>query len=300
MGGCRYESSEKQGGGADNADDSNDGAAGGKARPLSAPGVGVVDPLYGGLQQRSPALFEAVREIVEKWPQPPDPIAGRSLASILRVGKLKVKRAPTWRAILRKALLKVCDRKRAGRGHVQLLEERRTIETPLPMIDRRAIVQRSLGLQPMLYRSSIDHTRRRRTGEKVHVYLDVSGSIGNLARPLYGAVLDCRRFVHDRVHLFSTEIADVTLAELRRGKISSTGGTDIRCVARHMEENGIRRAVIITDGFVGEPRGAHLNTLRRAKVSVVLTPGFARMTDLEEISNYSAALPEDKLMGGIR
>ena len=38
----------------------------------------------GQLEHRSPVLFDIVRGIVEQWPQPPDPIKGRSLADVLK------------------------------------------------------------------------------------------------------------------------------------------------------------------------------------------------------------------------
>ena len=45
----------------------------------------------GELENRSPLLLETVRTIVERWPQPPDPIKGRSLADLLKgeLGKVQ-------------------------------------------------------------------------------------------------------------------------------------------------------------------------------------------------------------------
>jgi hypothetical protein len=71
--------------------------------------------------------------------------------------------------------------------------------------------------------------------------------------PLYGAAVDCSALVHPVVHLFSTKIAEVELRELSRGVVKSTGGTSVECVAAHMHQHGVRRAVIVTDGFVGKP-----------------------------------------------
>ena len=59
--------------------------------------------------------------------------------------------------------------------------------------------------------------------------------------PLYAAVLDCEALVERTVHLFSTRVADVSLAELRRGVCKTTGGTDIGCVAAHMPPRIRRR-----------------------------------------------------------
>jgi hypothetical protein len=76
-------------------------------------------------------------------------------------------------------------------------------------------------------------------GEKVHVYIDVSGSMEIVLKALYGAVLDCQEFVHRTIHLFSTKVVDISLSELEAGKCHSTGGTDINCVAEHMARNHV-------------------------------------------------------------
>jgi predicted metal-dependent peptidase len=123
------------------------------------------------------------------------------------------------------------------------------------------------------------------------VYVDVSGSItGELKAALYGTVLGCREFVFPRVHLFSTQVADVTVAQLRTGECRSTGGTDIACVADHMRRNKVRRAVILTDGYVGSPTGADGTTLLQAVLGVALTPGTSTRGDLQEVASHWAEL----------
>jgi hypothetical protein len=86
-----------------------------------------------------------------------------------------------------------------------------------------------MGQPPLLYANPLSRRRQRqvRDGERVHIYVDVSGSIGELKGALYGAVLDCRELVEPQVHLFSTEVANVSLGELRRGICHTTGGTSI-------------------------------------------------------------------------
>jgi hypothetical protein len=50
-------------------------------------------------------VFETVRSIVEHWPQPPDPIKGRSWADLLRLEQVRVRRGN--RSILRALIRKV-------------------------------------------------------------------------------------------------------------------------------------------------------------------------------------------------
>jgi hypothetical protein len=61
----------------------------------------------GHLDEGSPVLFEAVREIVERWPQPPVPIAGRSLADLINESNVRPLRYPSNRATLRALLRRI-------------------------------------------------------------------------------------------------------------------------------------------------------------------------------------------------
>ena len=238
------------------------------------------------LRLGSPLLFDAVRGIVEDWPQPPDPIRGRSLEELTREERLSPVKTVSNRQLLRGLLRKVGGVHGHGRNERAWKEDSRIVETPIPNYQRRSIVLGLIGAQPLLHETSISVQRRLPVGERVHVYLDVSGSIGELKGALYGAVLDCSAFVHPVVHLFSTVIADVSLDGLRRGDSTTTGGTDITCVAMHMKANRVRRAVMITDGFVGPPPGEHHATLESAMVGVALTPGATTRNDLASVTNH--------------
>ena len=129
-------------------------------------------------------------------------------------------------------------------------------------------------------------------GDRVHVYVDVSGSMKHILQELYGAILDCIDLVEPIVHLFSTKIADVTLTELRAGKCASTGGTDIRCVADHITRHRIRRALLITDGYVGTPHGEHHDTLAKARIAVAYLGANVHEQDLAAVANHTCNLTE--------
>ena len=169
-----------------------------------------------------------------------------------------------------------------------------SVISAVPRADRRSVVSGALGIRTVLYRSDVVTRRIEAKGSRVHVYLDVSGSIGNLVGPLYGAVLSCREFVHQDVHLFSTKVANATLAELRRGVCKSTYGTNIECVAEHMSTHGVRRAVIITDGFVGKPSISLSAVLKDAILGVAITSGASSRTALEEFATHWVNLTEIK------
>jgi hypothetical protein len=145
-------------------------------------------------------------------------------------------------------------------------------QTPVPAFDRRALVLQAMGFWPLLHAVKIPHQRALFVGERVHVYMDVSGSIGNLKGALYAAVMDCRRWVHPVIHVFSTCVADLSLAAVRKGTCPTTGGTDINCVAEHMKKHRVQRAVILTDGYVGTPTTDNDLVLREVQLGVALTP----------------------------
>lgn len=242
----------------------------------------------GNLEARAPALLEAVREIVERWPQPAQPIVGRSYASALEERRVAPVRTPVQ--ALKTAIRAVADLG-AGDGHFRVAAPLpQAITGALPSGDRRSAVLRALGHEPLLYENTLDALRVRSGGEKVHVYVDVSGSVASLVPLLYGALLGCRELVHPVVHAFSTRVADLTLNELGSGRVPTTGGTDIACVTAHMRERRVRRAVIVTDGFVGRAGGVDAQTLREARLAVVLTPGTTSRGDLAPFANHWAQL----------
>jgi hypothetical protein len=128
------------------------------------------------------------------------------------------------------------------------------------------------------------------SSDRVHVYLDVSGSVTGMVPSLYGAVLACGPRVHPVVHLFSTKVFDVTLQQLRAGRCETTNGTCIECVGEHMTRHGVRRAVLVTDGFVGKPGTSTHAAMKQAVVGVALTPGSTQHADLEEVADHWANL----------
>jgi hypothetical protein len=242
----------------------------------------------GQLEIRSPALLGEVRRIVERWPQPTDPIRGRSLANELK--RIVVKIMPPSNAT---RLARLLQRVGAHSQHGCLQGIRslpHPVETPLPTMDRRSTVMRSLGVQPMLHRTTVPTRRMAPSSDRVHVYLDVSGSVTGMVPSLYGAVLACGPRVHPVVHLFSTKVFDVTLQQLRVGRCETTNGTCIECVGEHMTRHGVRRAVLVTDGFVGKPGASTHAVMEQAVVGVALTPASTQRADLEEVADHWANL----------
>jgi hypothetical protein len=230
-------------------------------------------------------VFDTVRSIVENWPQPPDPIRGRSWSDLLRLERVRVRRGN--RRILRELIRRVAGSKSSALTRFHSPGTAQCV-TPIPSGDRRSVVLRALGAPQLLYHAESAGRVRERC-DRVHVYVDVSGSIADLKGALYGAVLDCRDVVHPAVHLFSTAVHDVSFGGVRNGECRTTGGTSIECVASHMEKHGVRRAVLLTDGWVGRPGTGAAQTLAGVRLGVALTPA-ANRSDLNRFVRHWAEL----------
>ena len=208
-------------------------------------------------------LAAEITEIVTKWPRE-GTSKGRSEGTNLFTTKLSL-RSPREEAIamMRKAFVAAADLKEGGEGL-----SRRTpysVATPLPLFshrDRSATARRLLGLPALLYRNPIWHTRIERT-DKVHLYLDVSLSMEGEIELVYAAIVPLKKHLHEPVHLFSTTIENASFRSLETGRIATTGGTHISCVTEHIIESHVKRAVIVTDGYVGTPPEDHINTLKK-------------------------------------
>ena len=242
----------------------------------------------GRLETRSPQLLQEVRRIVEQWPRPNNPIKGRSLHDLLV--STTVGLAPRSNRGALTKLLRTMSMQ-SGQGRVRNLHmDSVCVETPIPRLMRRSVVLNAIGAAPLLHQEQLDMKRVVPQGEQVHVYLDVSGSVSGLVGALYGAILDNKQFVHPVVHLFSTRVVDVTFKQMLNGDCHTTGGTCIECVAQHMKKYKVKRAVILTDGFVGAPGVVARRILESVRIGVALTPDNSIRRDLEGLVEHWAQL----------
>lgn len=130
-----------------------------------------------------------------------------------------------------------------------------------------------------------------RSSDTVHLYLDVSGSVESLLEPLSAAVRGVAQLIWRYVHLFSTDVVDVPVRDLAKGTCQTTGGTSIVAVARHIRRNGVRRAVIVTDGEVGCLGAGDEETLRETILGVALTSERQKDGDLAGLARRVVVLP---------
>jgi len=223
----------------------------------------------------APEVVQEIRGIVERWVRPG---SGRGAGGPL--GAHRIALAPSARAravaTLRRAVLSVARRTGNPRGR------RRPGEEALPALlpwrtsrDRRGLALEAAGMEPALWAGPVAVPSPEFLAG-THVYVDVSGSMADVLPLLYRALLPLVPLLAPRVFLFSTRVHEAPLAALRRGDVVTTGGTDIGCVTEHLLERRIRRAVIVTDGWVGRVPDAHRGPLRRPRIAAVITAGGER------------------------
>jgi len=249
-----------------------------------------LDPLLGNHARQAqdgiaPDVLRELREILAQWPMV-DRLSGRDQGNE-RTSDTVEKATAQRQAVaqIRRALLSV-----AAIGEFGLVRGSpvsRPVPSVLPYAPRPArcdFLSAALGSPALLHATTLQDSQPAMR-ERTHVYLDVSGSMHGELPLIYAALHPLLAYLHSRVHLFSTEVADISLPQLLRGVRTTTGGTDIGPVTQHMLDGRVGRAVIITDGWVGDVPGEHARRLaqRRTRVAAVISargdPSFARKLD---------------------
>jgi len=130
----------------------------------------------------------------------------------------------------------------------------------------------------------------------VHVYIDVSGSMGHYVDNIY-TVLSSRA-LHDllwpQIHLFSTHIEDITKKQLREKVIDTSFGTDFSLIFEHMGKNQVKKALIFTDGY-GEISKNAQDIIKKNKIRciTVFTPDRSPSNPFIDVSEETYTFTRD-------
>ena len=130
----------------------------------------------------------------------------------------------------------------------------------------------------------------------VHVYIDVSGSMGHYVDNIY-TVLGSRS-LHDllwpQIHLFSTHIEDITKKQLREKVIDTSFGTDFSLIFEHMGKNQVKKALIFTDGYGDISKNAQ-DIIKKNKIRVitVFTPDRSPNNPFIDVSEETFTFTRD-------
>jgi hypothetical protein len=97
------------------------------------------------------------------------------------------------------------------------------------------------------------------------------------------------------VFQFSTYVEHMSLEELRKAHLRTSGGTDINCVLIHAldAKPHLRRALILTDGYTGVPRPdlANRATEQNLHIYAVLPAESASVAQLKGLVTAIIILP---------
>ena len=164
--------------------------------------------------------------------------------------------------------------------------------TPIPNPrDRHSLVASELGIYRPFYKNPV----LPKDFGLCYVYLDVSGSMSEYFEMVYNLMLSCKDFLHDKIFLFSNNIAEIDKKELKEGKIRTSYGTDFDCIVDHMRDHKeIKKCLIFTDGY------AALNTKSRefikkssVDITAVFTPRHSA-TPLGDVCKNTFVLQQKK------
>ena len=127
--------------------------------------------------------------------------------------------------------------------------ETREQSTFLPVLnggDRRGFLR---SLWSPLFPEVAWIVNRRKPGASAQVYLDVSGSMNAEMQQIVNLLLQLRRHIRMPFWAFSDEVAP---ARIRNGQLLTTtsGGTSINSVLRHVAQTRPQKALIISDGYI--------------------------------------------------
>lgn len=211
----------------------------------------------GAATTHDPLMRDFMKQITEKWAILPGFSTGSS-----RFGhrRFPVSDATTeMRAVFARTLRRTLNHSPGRQRH----KERLPLEViggtgvlPNPH-DRLMAARRQLGLTQTLYAQPLQvKARQPEKPVRSFIYLDVSGSMNHYLPYLLGLIVPYVATNRAEVFQFSTVIKPLTLADLRQGRTTTSGGTSINPVFRHLIGSAPlpRRVLLLTDGEVGTPR----------------------------------------------
>ncbi len=244
----------------------------GRARTPCAPHPLLLGSHGGEDEEISPEMKDLIHKIISKWPSPDRPLQGQDRGAEERERRFDAEADPADR--LRLGIRRLMRRAAIpGKNEVRRRSVREiTCDTTtfLPDWRDRSHEAREVAFgDALIYRTAASLRRPSiRDNRQAFVYFDVSGSVADEVPSVAQTLLPYRRVGLCTVHVFSTVVRPASVRDLAARKFSSTGGTDINCVLRHVLDlppgKRPRAAVVITDGFTGKPHAALAERFRAA------------------------------------
>ena len=203
-------------------------------------------PLLGSHGKQEGFSREDIGEMAEDMRRTVRQIASRQAGCSSRLCALLLEVIESQRSIKRILLNRFTTQRKVDRF---LFPEHshRISSSPLPLHpSKRDLVLLASGMMPFRYRNTMTQTKNTQRG--LAVYLDVSGSVNEYLPQILGLLGKLRHELNS-IFLFSTKVVETPFAELLKGHVNTTYGTDFNCVADSMLERRWDRAVVLTDGY---------------------------------------------------
>ena len=225
----------------------------------------------GDLEARAPVLLDVVRQIVEEWPQPPEPDQGPVPRERVPRG---VRAAPACRGQPDTPALAAPLGGRPHRaGHGPHDRPHRDHGPHAPCGPGRAA---TWSRTCWAARSCSTRGPRppaagpgRGSGSTSTSTCPAACRASWASSPRRSAT--ARRSSTPSSTRSRPRSRTYSLADLAAGRIRTTGGTDVRCIAAHARAHHVRRAVVLTDGYVGRAAGIDAETLAGMRLAVAYT-----------------------------
>ena len=218
----------------------------------------------GENEEISQEMKDLIHKVISRWPSPDRPLQGQDLGAQERERGFGADADPT--ASLRSGIRRLMRRAAIpGKKEVYRRSIREMVcetATFLPDWHDRSHEAREIAFgDALIYNTTARQLRPSvRDNRQAFVYFDVSGSVAEQVPSVAQALLPYCRSGLCTVHVFSTVVHPASARDLAARKFSSTGGTDIDCVLKHILELPPRKrpraAVVVTDGFTGSPDAA--------------------------------------------
>ena len=191
-------------------------------------------------EEISQEMKDLIHKIISKWPSPDRPLQGQDLGAEECERGFDADADPTIR--LRRGIRRLMRRAAIpGKKEVSRRSVREMVcetATFLPDWHDRSHEAREIAFGDVLiYRTTTRLQRQSsRDNRQAFVYFDVSGSVAEEVPSVAQTLLPYCRGGLCTVHVFSTVVHPASARDLAARKFSSTGGTDIDCVLKHVLE----------------------------------------------------------------
>jgi len=148
---------------------------------------------------------------------------------------------------LKKTLLEQFTTKQKLDKFKGLINQSHLTVSPIPITpSKRDLVLLAAEHTPFHFHNQMQ--RPRIVDKGLAIYLDVSGSVQEHLPKIVG-ILQSLRTNLTSIYLFSNQVVEVPFADLLKGHIETTYGTDFDCVAESILNRDFDKAIVITDGY---------------------------------------------------